>query len=63
MTGMDKCRIMALANNIGALYFNDASITNDERVGALRAIRELVDEIMEWPETDYSVDPLATEDE
>ena len=61
MTGMDKCRIMALANNIGSLYFNDASITNDERVGALHAIRELVDEIMELPEDDYSTDPLTGE--
>ncbi len=58
MTGMDKCRVMSLANNIGALYFNDANITNDERVGALRAIRELVDEIMELPEDDFNTDPL-----
>lgn len=58
MTGMDKCRVMNLANNIGALYFNDANITNDERVGALRAIRELVDEIMELPEDDFNTDPL-----
>ena len=58
MTGMDKCRVMSLANNIGAMYFNNANITNDERVGALRAIRELVDEIMELPEDDYSTDPL-----
>lgn len=61
MTGMDKCRMMSLANNIGARYFNDASITNDERVGALRAIRELIDEIMELPEDDYSLDPLTGE--
>lgn len=58
MTGMDKCRVMSLANNIGALYFNDANITNDERVGALRAIQELVDEIMELPEDDFNTDPL-----
>ena len=58
MTGMDKCRIMAIANNIGRTYFENASITNDEQVGALRAIRELVDEIMELPEDDFNMDPL-----
>ena len=58
MTGMDKCRLMSIANNIGAMYFNDASITNDERVGALRAIREMVDAIIELPE-DEDGDPLG----
>jgi len=61
MTSKDKCTIMAMANNIGRTYFENASITNDEQVGALRAIRELVDEIMELPEDDYSLDPLTGE--
>jgi len=61
MTGKDKCTIMALANNIGRTYFENAGISNDEQVGALRAIRELVDEIMELPEDDYSLDPLTGE--
>lgn len=36
-------------------------LTKDEQVGALRAIRELVDEIMELPEDDCSLDPLTGE--
>lgn len=60
MTGMDKCRLMSIANNIGSLFFNDANISNDEKVGALRAIREMVDAIIEFPE-DEDGDPLGGE--
>lgn len=61
MTVTDKCRVMSVANDIGAKYFENTEISQDMQIGALRAIRELVDIISAEPEDDYSLDPLTGE--
>lgn len=61
MTGMDKCHVMKLANDIGAKYFENKEISPDMQIGALRAILELVEIISAEPEDDYSLDPLTGE--
>lgn len=61
MTITDKCRVMSLANDIGAKYFESREISDEMRVGALRAIRELVEKINGEPEDDLSTDPLTGE--
>ena len=61
MTRTDKCHVMSVANDIGAKYFENKEISPDMQIGALRAIRELVDIISADPEDDYSLDPLTGE--
>ena len=50
MTRTDKCHVMSVANDIGAKYFENKEISLDMQIGALRAIRELVDIISAEPE-------------
>lgn len=61
MTRTDKCHVMSVANDIGAKYFENKKISPDMQIGALRAIRELVEIIGTEPEDDYSLDPLTGE--
>ena len=59
MTSNDKCRVMGMANDIGKRWFEDDTVPVDMRIGALKAIREMVDAVMAVPEDDYTLDPLT----
>lgn len=61
MTVWDKCKVIGLANELGAKYFDDTEISQERKCGALHAIRELVDAVNEMPEEDLRTDPLTGE--